>query len=188
MRFVPLSAILALVAFPALAASEEGGSAFPAFDSSSFSSQLFWLALTFGLLYVLMSKVALPRIGSIMDERRETIERALRQAAAAQKEAEESAASQEASLGKARANAQAEIGTAQAKSAKEIEARRILVEKDLSAKLVAAEARIGETKAKAMANVDAIAGDAVTAILDQLGVKAPKADAVAKAIAEARGK
>lgn len=180
--------VLGFLSGPAFAASEEGGSAFPAFDSSSFSSQIFWLAITFGALYMLMSRIALPRIGAIIDERRETIDRALRQAAAAQKDAEDSAAAQEAALASAKAKAQAEIGAAQASSTKQIEAQRSVVEKDLAAKLGAAEGRIAEMKSKAMANVDAIAGDAVTAILEQLGTKATSADAVAKAISAARGK
>ena len=50
-------------------APEGGHGAFPPFQSEHFPSQLLWLALTFVLLYVLMSRVALPRIGSIIAER-----------------------------------------------------------------------------------------------------------------------
>jgi F-type H+-transporting ATPase subunit b len=157
-----------------------------AFDSSTFASQLFWLALTFGILYRLMSRVALPRIGSVLEERREKIEGALRAAGAAQKEAEEQANALEVSLTKARAQAQAIAGEARDKSAKEIEAQRASVEKDLAGKLAAAEARIAETKTKAMGNVEGIAKDAVAAIVEQLGGKTTDA-AVAKAIAAAQG-
>lgn len=175
--------LLAGAAAPAMAAGAptEGGSKFPPFEASTFPSQLFWLALTFGLLYVLMSRVALPRVGSILEQRRETIDGALRAASAAQKEAEEQATALETALAKARASAQGIAGEARDKSSKEIEARRTAVEKELSAKLGAAEVRISETKAKAMGNVETIAKETVGAILEQLGSKSTDA-AIAKAI------
>ena len=55
------------------AAGEHGGGAFPPFDSSTFASQLFWLALTFGFLYWFMSRVIVPRIGSILETRQDRI-------------------------------------------------------------------------------------------------------------------
>lgn len=190
MRLMPKSVLMAKLfllagaAGPALAAGApaDGGSKFPPFEASTFPSQLFWLALTFGLLYVLMSRVALPRVGAILEQRREAIDGALRAASAAQKEAEEQANALETSLAKARASAQGIAGEARDKSSKEIEARRAAVEKDLSAKLVAAETRISETKTKAMGNVETIAKDAVSIILEQLGGKATDA-AIAKAVA-----
>lgn len=187
MRFVLVTLIATLPALPALAAGGEGGGhRFPPFDSSTFASQLFWLALTFGVLYALMSRVALPRIGSVLEERREKIEGALRAASAAQKEAEEQANALEVSLAKARAQAQAIAGEARDKSAREIDAQRTSVEKELGGKLAAAEARIAETKTKAMGNVESIAKDAVSAIVEQLGGKTTDA-VIAKAIAAAQG-
>lgn len=186
MRFVLVTLIATLPALPALAAGDGGGHRFPPFDSSTYASQLFWLVVTFGTLYALMSRVALPRIGSVLEERRATIEGALRAASTAQKEAEEQAAALEASLAKARANAQAIATEARDKSSREIEAQRVSVEKDLATKLAAAEARITETKMQAMGNVEAIATDAVAAIVEQLGGKTTDA-AVAKAINAAQG-
>lgn len=185
MRLVLMKLVAVLAVTPALAAGEAGGHRFPPFDASTFPSQLFWLTITFGLLYFLMSRVALPRIGSILEQRREAIEGALRAASAAQKEAEEQANALEAALVKARASAQGIAGEARDKSSKEIEARRMVVEKDLSTKLVAAEARIAETKTKAMGNVEEIAKDAVSAILEQLGSKSTDA-AIAKAISSVK--
>ena len=54
--------------------------AFPPFDKQNFPSQLFWLALTFIALYLLMSRIALPRISSILDARRQRIESDLAEA------------------------------------------------------------------------------------------------------------
>ena len=185
MRLLVTSIIVVSTATSALAA---GDVAFPPFDSSTFVGQLFWLAITFGTLYLLMSRIALPRIGTILEERRETIDAALAAAATAQQGAEDAAIAHEQSLTKARANAQAIALEARAKSAKEMDTERHSVEKDLSAKLSAAEVRILDMKTKAMSNVGDIAKDATTAIIEQLTGKIPTADEVAQAITAARGK
>src|SRR5690349_3183216 len=55
----------------------EGGEhhvTFPPFDASTFGSQSLWFAITFGVLYVLLSRVAIPQIGSILDKRKARIE------------------------------------------------------------------------------------------------------------------
>jgi len=158
------------------------GGMFPPFDASTFASQLFWLAVTFGLLYVLMSRVALPRIGGIIADRRAKIESDLRDAAAAQKAAEDAAKAFEAGLSQAKANAQGIAQSAREAASKQADTRRHAVEADLSAKLAVAEAAIVEMKGKAMANVAAIAEDAAGAIVERLSGASPKAADVAKAI------
>lgn len=184
MRFLVTPFVLATTAAPAFAA---GGSKFPPFDSSTFAGQLFWLAITFGALYLLMSRVALPRIGAIISAREGTIESALAEAAAAQKASEAEAAALEQALAKAKANAQGIAAEARAKSTREIDAKRHAVEQDLSAKMVTAEASIAATKAKAMANVEDIAKEAVSAMVETLTGKAPTAPAITKAVNAARG-
>lgn len=181
MRLIVVPFIMALSVAPALA---EGG-AFPPFDSRSFAGQLFWLTICFGALYLLMSRVAVPRIGSILAEREGTIETALAAAAKAQAGAESEAAALEASLAKAKTNAQTIAQDAKAKSNAEIEAKRKAVETDLAAKMSAAEASIGDMKAKAMANVEDIAKDATAALVEQLTGKAPTAAALTKAFKSA---
>lgn len=168
--------IVALSSAPAFAS---GG--FPPFESHTFAGQLFWLAISFGLLYLLMSKVALPRIGSILAEREGTIESALSAAAKAQAGAEEEAKALEAALGKAKANAQTIAQDARAKSNAEIDAKRKAVETELAGKMSAAEASINEMKTKAMANVEDIAKEAASALVEQLTGKAPTAAALTKA-------
>lgn len=160
-----------------------GGSAFPPFDASTFPAQLFWLAVTFGLVYVLMSRIAIPRIGGIIADRRARIESDLAKAAEAQKAAEDAAKAFEANLAKAKVNAQGIAQAARDEAAKQADARRHEVEAALTQKLVAAEKTIADTKAKAMASVDAIASDAAEAIVEQLSGAAPKAGAIAGAIA-----
>ena len=65
---------------------------FPPFDATTFASQLLWFAITFALLYYLMAKVALPRIGSILEGRRDRIAADLDQAERLKGESEDAAA------------------------------------------------------------------------------------------------
>ena len=53
---------------------------FPPLDAGTFAPQLIWLALTFGLLYLLLKRFYLPRVGEVIEERRERIQRDLAQA------------------------------------------------------------------------------------------------------------
>ena len=141
---------------------------FPPFDSSTFPSQLLWLAITFGLLYYLMAKVALPRIGSILEVRRDRIASDLDTAERLKLESEEAEAAYQKALANARAKAFtiAETARVQAKAASD--AQRAEAEAALNKLLAAAETRIGEIKAKALSDVGAIAGDATEAIIAAL--------------------
>ena len=168
-------------AYAAGGAGQAGGS-FPPFETSNYPGQLFWLAVSFGLVYVLMSRVAIPRIAGIIEERRARIESDLAKAAEAQKAAEDAAKAFEANLVKAKGNAQGIGQAARDSAAKAAEARRHEVEAELATKLAGAEKTIGETKAKAMASVEAIATEAAEAIVHQLTGAAPKAGAIAGAI------
>ena len=153
-----------------------GGSAdvgFPPFKTETFASQLLWLAIFFGLLYWLVSKVFAPRLTDVIEGRASRIARDLDDAAVAKAKAEEAGVAYEKSLADAKAKAQ---GIAQAKRDEvnaAVEARRKALEGDLAAKLTAAEAQIATTKAKAMSNVESIASEAAAAIVQRLGGSAP---------------
>jgi F-type H+-transporting ATPase subunit b len=148
---------------------------FPPFDGSTFASQLFWLAVLFGLMYILLARVALPRVARILEDRRQRIEGDLAKAAALQKRAEEAGAAYEEELAKAKANAQAIAGKARDEAAKAADARRKALETDLAEKLARSEAQIAGTKADAMANVGAIASETAAEIVTRLTGKAPTA-------------
>lgn len=176
----------------ALAATEHAGGgehaaggAFPPFDTTTFAGQLFWLVIVFALLYWLMSKVALPRVAGIIEDRQARIARDLDEAAQAQKAAEEATQAYEASLVQARTNAQAIGQKAREESAKKSDARRTSVEAELAGKVAAAEKSIAATKAKAMANVGDIAKSTASAIVEKLIGTQPSAKAVADALASA---
>ncbi len=141
---------------------------FPPFDSSTFPSQLLWLAITFALLYYLMAKVALPRIGGILEDRRDRIASDLDMAERLKQESEDAETAYQKALANARAKAFTIAETAREEAKAASDAHRAEAEGALNQQLAAAEARIGEIKAKALSDVGAIAGDATEAIVASL--------------------
>ena len=163
-----------------------GGGSFPPFDASTFPSQLLWLAVTFGLFYLFLKKVVLPRVGGILEVRSDRIRQDLDRAARLKEEADAAVSAYEQELADARAKANA-IGQGARDSAKaEAEAQRKKVEASLDKRLGDAEARIASIKAAAMKEVGTIAEDTAGAIVQELiGGKMDKA-VVAAAVKAAR--
>lgn len=180
--FATLVAGAAQAATPGLSGEQ---ASFPPFDPAHFASNLFWLAITFAALYGLMSKVALPRLGSILEERADTIGRDLDQATEMQAKAEDMAQAYEKALGEARKNAQGIAQTARETGAKASEAQRHATEAELAAKLAQAEATIAKTKVKAMGNVRDLGSDVAVAIVTKLTGQAPSASEASAAIDQA---
>jgi F-type H+-transporting ATPase subunit b len=157
-----------------------GHASFPPFDPSTFEPQLIWLAISFVALYVILSRVALPRIGAVIAERQGRIAADLAEAERLKSETEKALKAYEQALAEAKGKA---VGIAQKtrESLKaETEAERAKVEHDLAARLAAAEASIGAAKVKALAEVNGIAGDTAAAIVDELvGLKIGREEALA---------
>jgi F-type H+-transporting ATPase subunit b len=158
------------------------GGPFPPFDPANFSPLLIWLALTFGLFYLLMSKVALPQVAGILHARRGKINKDIKDANTLRAEAEAAAAALEKTLADARAKALTLAQETQAKLGAEAEAKRHALEANLTAQLSESEAKISAMKSTAMANVDTIAKDAAAAIVSHLTGKPADEKAVAAAI------
>ena len=168
-------------------AAEGGHGGFPPMDAHTFPSQIFWLVIFFGLLYLLMSKVALPKMAAVLDKRHKAIEGDLAKASALKHETEAAIQHYEKSLADARANAQGIATETRAKIADEIETERSALEKTLSTKLAEADSRISATKAKAMQDVHEVAAETAAEIVSELtGHKVSKEHA-AKAIAGLKG-
>ncbi len=161
---------------------------FPPFDSTTFASQLLWFAITFVLLYYVMSKIALPRIAGILEDRRDRIASDLDLAERLKQDSKAALAGYEKSLAEARirANAIAEGARDGAKQA--AAAKRAATEANLANKLAAAEKRIGEIKSKALADVGEIASETaesvIRALVDSDLGKTEIADAVASVMAK----
>jgi F-type H+-transporting ATPase subunit b len=159
-----------------------GHSAFPPFQSEHYPSQLLWLVVCFVLLYVLMSRIALPRIGSILAERSRLIGEDLKAAERLKQQSDAAHAAYEKALADARARAQSIANSTREKQAAEAAARQKQLEAELHQKLAAAERSIAATRDAAMGNVRAIAADTAAAIVERLIGKAPAAHDVAAAL------
>lgn len=151
---------------------EAGGHAapavFPPFNPATFGSQILWLALTFGVLYLLMSRFALPRIGEILEVRRDRVEGDLAEADRLRQKTDQAIEAYEQDLADARAKAHGIAESTRDEIRKDLDGQRAKVEADLSKKMAAAEARIQETKTSALSHVDEIASDTATSLVSQL--------------------
>jgi F-type H+-transporting ATPase subunit b len=159
-----------------------GHGAFPPFQAQHFPSQLFWLAISFVLLYVLMSKVALPRIGSILAARSRVIGDDLAAAERLKEQSDAAHAAYDKALADARARAQAMASTTRQQQASEAEAAQKRLEAQLHERLAAAEQSIAATRTAAMGNVRSIAADTAAAIVERLIGKAPADHEIAAAL------
>ena len=156
--------------------------AFPPFQSQTFASQLVWLVIAFVLLYVLMAKVALPRVGAIIESRQKRIADDIADAGRLKQQSDEAVTAYEKALADARARAQVIANETRDRQAAAADARRKTLEAELNSKLVEAEKTIATTKQAAMSNVRAIAEDATRAIVERLIGLAPSEKAVADAL------
>ena len=159
--------------------------AFPPFNKTTFASQLFWLVIAFALLYALMAKWALPRIGGIIESRQKRIADDVAEAGKLKIQSDEAIATYEKALADARARAQAIANDTRDKQAAAADATRKKLEAELNAKLAAAEETIAATKTAAMANVRGIAIDAAKAIVERLIGTEPSDKTVAAAVSDA---
>ncbi len=163
-----------------------GGHPFPPFDKQTFPSQLFWLAFTFVALYLLMARIALPRVGSILEQRRQRISGDLSEASRLKGQSDAAIATYEKALADARGRAQALVNESRQQQVQNAEARRKTLDASLNARIGEAERRIGDTKSAAMVNVRGIATEAAGAIVERLAGSAPPSpDAIAAAVADA---
>lgn len=155
---------------------------FPPFQKETFASQLFWLVIAFVILYVLMSKLALPRVGAIIDARKSRIDSDLAAANQLKTSADAAMAAYEKSLAEARGRAQTIGNETRDRLNAEAEKSRKALDEQLNVKLAEAEKTIAATKTAAMSNVRSIATDAASAIVTRLTGTAPADAAVASAI------
>ena len=162
----------------------EGGhkAQFPPFDSSTFASQLVSLLVAFVALYLIVSRIALPRVGSLLDERQNKIEGDLATAQKLRDESDAALKNYESELAAARSRAQAIGAETREKLNAASEAERKTLEDRLSVKLAEAEKTIAATREAAMSNVRSIASDAAIAIVQRLTGVAPDRRAANKAV------
>jgi F-type H+-transporting ATPase subunit b len=163
-----------------------GHSKFPPFESEYFPSQLVWLAITFVLLYALMSRIALPRIGGIMAERSKVIGDDLAAAEQSKERSNAAAVAYEKALADARGNAQSIAAATREQQARETEDLHKRLEAQLHERIAAAELSIAKSRGAAMSNVRSIAAETASAIVERLIGQRPREDEIAAALGDVR--
>lgn len=158
------------------------GGGFPPFESSTFASQLVSVAIAFVALYLIVSRIAQPRVEGVIDARQNAIEGDLAQAQKLKDESDAALKAYEADLASARSRAQAIGNETREKLNAASEAERKTLEDQLTARLAAAEKQIASTRETAMSNVRSIAADAAGAIVQRLTGVLPDSNAVNSAV------
>ncbi len=154
----------------------------PQLNVQDFTPQLFWLVVTFVLLYWLMAKVALPRIGDVIEERRDRIQRDLAAAERLKGDTDKALETYEKALADARGSASAIARQTRDSLNAEVDKERKAIEDQLAAKLASAEESIAATKTKALASVKDIAGDTAASIVAALTNVNVSKDDIARAV------
>jgi F-type H+-transporting ATPase subunit b len=165
------------------AAGHEGGGSFPPFDQlDTFPSQIFWLAVTFGILYFVLSTYLLPKIQKAISDREGAIARDVEEAGALSRKADDAVKAFEQRIAEARVRARETADKARAEADSRIAAETARVEADLAKRLGEAERKVADLRTAAMSNVAGVAEDAAAAIVEKLSGVRPDAGAVKRAV------
>jgi F-type H+-transporting ATPase subunit b len=154
----------------------------PQFNPEFFAPQLVWLGITFLALYLLMSKLILPRITTILNQREDRIDGNLQRAEALKEEAAQVLAAYQKAIADARAQAQAALAKAGADIAAETSAREAEFARKMAEQTAAAEAGIRTAKAKALADVRGIAAEVAVLMASKVTGTQVEAGAVVQAV------
>lgn len=140
----------------------------PQLDASTFPTQLFWLLVTFVVLYVLMRWLALPRVGQAIEDRRKRLDNDLTRAAELKSQAEAVLAAYQNTLAAARVEAQAALRQNAERLAAEAAERQRELAAALAEQVAQAEQRIAAMKQQALAEMRGIAADVGSAVVEKL--------------------
>jgi F-type H+-transporting ATPase subunit b len=158
-----------------------GHAKFPPFESEHFPSQLVWLAISF----VLLSRIALPRIGDIMAARSKVIGDDLAAAEQLKERLNAAQATYEKALADARGRAQGIAATTREQQARQTEELHKRLEAQLNERLATADQSIAKSRSAAMSNVKSIAAETASAIVERLIGQRPRDEDIAAALGDA---
>lgn len=161
----------------------EGSVGMPQLDFSTFPNQIFWLVVTLLVIYFVLSRIALPRIGAVLAERSGTITNDLAVAEELKKRAVDAEAAYEKALNDARAEAQKIAAETKASIQDDLNKELAKADAEIAAKAAESEAAIAAIRAEAVQSVEAVAKDTAAEIAGALGAKAD-AKAIAAAVAD----
>ena len=152
-------------------ATEAATPGMPQLDFSTFGNQIFWLVVTLVVIYLILSRVALPRIASVLAERSGTISNDL---AAAEELKANAVAAEEAynqALSDARAEAAKIVASTKADMKAELDAAIAKADAEISQKTAESEKVISEIRATALESVEEVAKSTAMALVSALGGK-----------------
>ena len=158
----------------------------PQFDVTTFSSQIFWLVISFAIVFVVAWRFALPRLNELKEIRQKRVDSDLERAAALKADADAALATYERELGEARSRAQEEMRRAAERAAAEAQRRMTELGGRLAADADAAASRIAGARAQALGALDTVAQELASAAAQRLGGNAPDGARVAAAVQSAR--
>ncbi len=164
------------------AAGEHAKGGLPQLNFDTFPSQIFWLVVACVVLFYLMSKVALPRIASVLEERADAIADDLDQAEEFRRKAVEAEAAYQQALAEARAKAQAIAAETRAEIQKDVDAAIARADAEISARAAEGETRIAEIRESALGAVDDVARATAAAVVQAVMPDLAKIDAVNAAV------
>jgi F-type H+-transporting ATPase subunit b len=165
---------------PVEAAEHAGG--LPQLNFETWPSQVFWLIVALIVLYYLMSRIALPRIASVLEERADAIAGDLDRAEELKRKAEEAERAYKQALADARAKAQAIAAETRAEIQKEIDAAMARADAEISARTAEGEKRIAEIRDSAIQSVRQVAEEAAVAVVDRIMPGVAEEDTVRSAV------
>ncbi len=164
------------------AAEAAGGASMPQLDFSTFSNQIFWLVVTLVVIYLVLSRVALPRIAGVLAERQGTITSDLAAAEDLKAKAVDAENAYNKALADARAEAQRIVADTRAEIQAELDEAIAKADDQIAAKAAESEKAIAVIKAGALESVQVVAKDTTAEIVAVLGGNA-EADDIAEAVA-----
>jgi F-type H+-transporting ATPase subunit b len=148
--------------------SAEQPKSFAPLDPTTFPSQLLWLGITFGLLYVLVRRVMSPRVGSVIEERHNRIKGDLALAEEIRRDTQVALTRYTQAVADARSHAGEVAKDLREKVKLEVETERATIEAEIAARISEAEKRIAAAKAKALTSVSEIASEVASAMVSKL--------------------
>ena len=158
----------------------------PQLNPLDWGPQLIWLVLTFSILYVLMKRIALPRIGGVIQARKAKISGDLADAERLHRETQETIATYEQALAEAKQKAHAIADQGRDRLKGEMAEERAKLDRELDAKGAEAEKRIEKARISALKDVNVVAAAVATDLVKQLIGVAPSSAEAEKAVVAAR--
>lgn len=140
----------------------------PQFDLTHFASQIFWLIVTFTVLYLVMARSSLPRVREILQERRERVTTDIEKAEAIKAEAEAAKTDYTSVLANARIQAKKTMVAAEEEVAAEIQSRSARLDETLSRQIREAELLVAKTREDAMGTLAPVSIEVAQAILEKI--------------------